>query len=527
MNRGLVRCFLLSMLVLLCFKLYADEELWQQDLDYQARNNINNLIKGLDSPFEFRSQYIDQLVKLADSGQRELVMNVLKNTLSKKNMQISEGVIEVFARVADPEVIPTLQDELLYSQYLDVRRSIIIHLPAFCISDREIRYEIVNMFEDSEFDLPPRLLAAVRQPPISNITGEYDSTVEESTRRRVETSLSWQLEPIEAIISFGLENDNQDRALAVLKKMLGVDLGHSKDSWVEFWRSRGRTYISPDQDEIFTTQVLACKMLANIGAEGTELLLEHVLWNMSTPHDTVRQAVLVMLYQITVFSNNEVLEHENMLNNGIDFQPEVLWRKRKIESNERLKQTIFVIAQKYLGDNNFDIRIAIVDCLGATNSEAAIPYIKKALRTDSQSQVMRLHIAQALGHIGGSEAVNILKLMVDYRGIAVKKELQIQEYKRVVSALEALGMIVGKALENPEDKASRLAGSRALRLITDSLSDSREFVGASARLKGDKAEVRYSGRYVLQRVFDSTSMSYDPQIWEELYRSMVGGSSDE
>ena len=240
-------------------RLSADEQLWQQELDYQARNNVNNLIKGLDSPFEYRIRYITELVKLADSGQRELVMSVLKEALSKKNMQISEGVIEIFSRVADPEVIPTLQDELLYNLYLDVRRSIIIHLPAFCISDEDKRYEIVNMFENSEYDLPPRLLGALRMPPVSSITGEYDSTVEESTRRRVEASLAWQLEPVEAIINFGLENDNQDRALTILKKMLGVDVGHNKNSWIEFWRSRGRTYESPIQDEIFTTQVLACE----------------------------------------------------------------------------------------------------------------------------------------------------------------------------------------------------------------------------------------------------------------------------
>ena len=438
-------------------------------------------------------------------------------------MQISEGVIEIFSRVADPEVIPTLQDELLYSLYLDVRRSIIIHLPAFCIGDEEKRYEIVNMFENSEYDLPPRLLSALRMPPVSSITGEYDSTVEESTRRRVEASLSWQLEPVEAIINFGLENDNQDRALTILKKMLGMDIGHSKNSWIEFWRSRGRTYESPIQDEIFTTQVLACKMLANLGAEGTEQLMNHVLWNMSTPFNTIRQAVLSMLIEITEFSNREVEEHKQALENGIDFQPEILWRQRKIESNKRLKKTIFIVANDYLGDKNFDIRVAIVDCLGVTEESAAIPYIKKALRKDSQSQLMRLHIAKALGKIGGDEAVKILQLMVDYRGIAVKHELQVQEYKRVIVTFEALGAIVKKLVSNPENIEYAAPAKEAFELLLKALGDSREFAGASSTLTGNSRTVQFAARYVLQRVFNQAEMSYNPDVWSRIYSRKIGG----
>ncbi len=512
------------LLLFISIPLMADEVLWQEEMDYQARNNINNLIKGLDSPFDYRLQYITKLVELAESGQRELTMSILKNALSQKNMQISEGVVEIFARVADPEVIPTLQDELLYNTSLDVRRSIIVHLPAFCIADSDKRYEIVNMFEDSEYSLTPRLLESLRMPPVSVITGEYDSTVEESTRKRVETSLSWQLEPVEAIINFGLENDNQDRALAILKKMLGVDMGHSKNSWIEFWRSRGRTYESPIQDEIFTTQVLACKMLSNLGAEGTKQLMSHVLWNMSTPFDTVRQAVLLMLRDITEFSNREVEEHRKALSAGVDFQPEKLWRERKIESNKRLKQTILLIAKDYLGDNNFDIRLSIVDCLGATESEEAIPFIKKALRKDSQSQDMRLHIAKALGLIGGEEAVRILELMVDYRGVAVKREMQIQEYRRVVVTLQALGSIVGKALDPDvvHSEQSLQAASVALKLLLTALGDNREFAGASANLKGDNRTVRYAARMVLQMVMQTSMLSYKAENWQKIYDSKIG-----
>ncbi len=523
MNR-FIALIILVLIQLCTVDCTAREELWQQELDYQARNNINNLIKGLDSPFEFRVQYIRKLVEMADSGNRDLVMSVLKETLSKNNMQISEGVTEIFARVADPEVIPTLQDELLYNPYLDVRRSIIIHLPAFCITDVDKRYEIVNMFEDSEFDLPPRLLGSLREPPVSNITGEYDSTVEEATRIRVETSLAWQLEPVEAVINFGLENDNQERALKILTKMLGVDIGHNKNSWVEFWRSRGRTYVSPIQDEIFETQVLSCKMLANLGAEGTELLMKHVMWNMSTPYNTIRQAVLAMLFEITEYSNVEVAEHAVALEAGINFQPEKLWRERKIESNARLKDTIFLIAKQYLGDKDFDIRVSIVDCLGATHSLDAVTYIKKALRRDSQSQQMRLHIAKALGKIGGEEAVRILKLMVEYRGIAVKHELQVQEYKRVVATLEALGEIVKIGINNKKVEANVRASEEALSLILLALQDDREFSGASGNLKGDKRIVKYYARNVMQRMFNNSSMSYDPKVWKDVFDSKMTGN---
>ena len=518
-----IYCFilLLGSAGILLGNCYARDQLWEQELDYQARNNINNLIKGLDSSFSFRQTYIRKLVDLSESGHRELLMSLLKEALSKKNMQISEGVVETFARIADPEVIPTLQDELLYNPYMDVRRSIIIHLPAFCISDKELRYEILDIFESGEYTVPSRLLTAMREPPVSVLTGEYDSTVEEATRIRVESSIAWQLEPVEAIINFGLENDNQDRALYILKKILGVNLGHNKNSWIEFWRSRGRTYKSPIQDEIFATQILSCKMLANLGAEGTELLVNHILWNMSTPYNTVRQGVLSMLEAIMEFSYEEIKVHMDMLESGVEFQPEKIWRERKIEANKRLINTVFVVAEDYLSDKSFDIRLAIVDCLGATHSQQAIKYITKVLRRDSQRQQMRIHIARALGRIGGDEAVRILRLMAEYRGIAVKYELQIQEYQRVKAALEALGKIVEIGLNNKDSKEKTATARKSLDLLLKSLVDQRIFSGAVAGGSSDSHKVAFYARSVLQRVFNNASMSYDPKYWLRTFNDQI------
>lgn len=502
----------------LTMSLAASDELWEEDLQFEARNNINTLIKGLDGAHQFRQKYVKELAEIAKGKLRNLVIKQLKLSLTEKNIQRSEGIIEVFTLINDQSTIPTLEKELLYNLDIDIRRSVIIHLPLFCVPNEKIRYEIQELVEDGDRILPPRLIHALRTPPFNPETKQYDETIDDKIRGRVERALTEQLDPIEAIINNGLEGTDQIKARTILKLLLEVNLGYKRNNWLEFWRGRGRDFKSPLQDEILTAQVNACKMLGDMGAECTPLLASRVKWLMSTPYTTAKHSALDMLEKMTSYAvkRNEV--HQKAITEGVKREAERLWRQRKIKNTDLLISLVLGLAEDYISTPEVSLRLPLVDCLGATTSKKAIKYITFALRQDSQSKEMRLHAANALSKIGGEEAVIILSEMAEYRGIAVKRDLQIQEYKRIRAAYKALGYIVKRSTKYKLSATDALAAKNALQILLKGLQDDRAFDGAPKWIKPEERKIRFFARATLRIALSSVSDSYDPAYWKGLYK---------
>ena len=310
----------------------AREEVWEEELQYEARTQINLMIKSLDAPYDRRQKYVQELVELSRGKLKPLVMRQLRAAVGNRNDQITEAIVEIFAHINDPSVIPLFEEELLYSPASDVRLEILLHLPLFCVPADADRVAIQDLVEAGERHLPENLIAALRSPPVNPQTGKYDISLDEDIRGRIESALVWQLDPVEALIMNGLEKRNQDRAVNMLKELLGLDLGHSRNSWLEFWRSRGKSFESPVQDEILETQINACRMLGFLGAEGTEPLCARLRWLLSTPFNNARQSGLEMLRSCLDQAAAERPVLQERLKDPKLRQPEELWIKRKTAS---------------------------------------------------------------------------------------------------------------------------------------------------------------------------------------------------
>ena len=502
------------------FPVTAREETWEDQQQYEARNRINYLIKGLDAPFRLRMAYVRELVAMADGKLRNLLLTQLIFALNLQNSQITQGVVEIYSRISDPATIPILKGELLYNSSLDVRRSIILHLPEFYIADPAARAAAIDFFEKAERYPPERLLAAMREPPLTD--GRY-SNVRDKLRREIEAILVEQLEPVGAVMQ-GMETAAYHKqAYEQLKNFLAVDLGHRKDKWREFWGGRGREFESPVQSELFDTLTAACRMLAAMGAEGTEALCEQVRWMLSTSFATERTAALEMLAAVTAQAVAESRRQRAALAAGVEHQAEKLWRQRRLEACARLQQLVLELAEKYLSGDRTPLNLSLIDCLGETRLPAAMPFLRRTLRSDNTSLEIILHVAGALGKIGTPEAVRLLVLMAEYQGIAVRREEQVHEYQRVRAALRALGGVTGHYARGGEFvPGDAKAAALAVDSLVAALADRRHIVGAPDGGLKEEQTVAFIVRRILQETWRVNENSFDPEVWKERYRQLTG-----
>ncbi len=498
---------------------HAREEAWEEEMQFEARNQVKALIKAFNTTHDQRKQFVNELYKMALGKQRQMILQQLRQELLTCNSQVTEGILEVFARLNDPVILPMLEEELLYNPALDVRLNIIEHLPLFCVMANKDRDDLLRFLENGQRHLPEELIQTMRMPPVNPQTGRYDLSLDEDVRGRVEGALTAQLDPVDAIIENGLEQRNQARALAMLKQMLAVDLGHLRTAWLEYWKSRGKSFVSPIQSDLLDSQISACRMLGYLGAEGKPALVERIRWLLSTPHTTARQSALEMLREIIAYWVAQGPQMEQALRAPGLRQPEEIWIKRRQEGVKRLLALAQELGTAYAADSDPVIRMALVDCLGATARPEAVGLIAQALRTDGQSQPMRTHVIQALGEVGGTEAELLLEQMAAFRGISVEKNEQIDEYHRVHLAFDSLGQIAGRLQNGRIVNADKTAAGRAVEFLLAQLADSRRFPGATAHANPERQTVQFLARATLQTILQDASESYDPAYWRTAWNT--------
>ena len=496
----------------------AREETWEDQQQYEARNRINNYIKGLDAPYRLRQPYVQKLLAFADGKLRNLLLTQLIFGLNLNNDQITQGAIEIYTRISDPATIPVLKGELLYNKSLDVRRSVIVHLPEFYVVDAVKKREIMLFVEKSERYLPERLLAALREPPLEN--GHY-SNVRDKLRREIESILVEQLEPVTAVMQ-GLETASYHKqAYEQLKNFLAVDLGHRKDKWREFWGGRGREFVSPLQSELSDTQGAACLALSAMGAEGTDELCTQIRWIMSTPFAAIRTAVLELSGSLMEQAEIESRGQRAALAKTIAHQGEKLWRHRRLEAAERLKQLIIELAEKYLTGEKNSQNLLLIDCLGQTRDSVAMPFLRRTLRSDNTSLETTVHVAGALGKIANPEAVRLLELMAEYQGIAEHREEQVQEYQRVRAAIRALAGVTGRFTGEGFIVDNQDAAKAAIDYIMAALKDSRQMAGAPHVGELQERTVASLVHHILRSAWRIDENSLSPAVWQAHYTRLT------
>ncbi|GHS96751.1 hypothetical protein FACS1894139_12510 [Planctomycetales bacterium] len=483
----------------------------------ESRNQIYEQIKGLNNPFLLRQKFVNELTRRAEGKERNVVLSQLLFGLSLENLQITEGIVETYSRLNDPSAIPLLHQIALYNPNLDARAGVITHLPPFYVRDRQARLEIIEFYEAGEEFLPDRLLTYLREPPLDN--GRFNH-VRDKLRQDIEMILTQQLEPVEAVMQY-LETSHQNDARAQLKRFLGVDLGTNKGKWMEFWRGRGATFVSPAQAEIFDTQTTAAQMLALLGAEGTPAICDKIRWICATPFAIIRAAAVKMLEEMLIVADREAFAHRAALARGGADQPEEIWRERRLDAAARLRELTFELAGKYLVADGSLFGCLLIDCLGETRETAAMKFLREVLRSGRISFETTLHLAAAFGKIGDDDAVKLLTLMAEYQGIAAQRDEQVREYLRVRAAIKALTGATGEFIGDRWVVRHPEAATAATEFLFELLADGRGIVGAPDY--GQKQTVRAVTRSLLGEAWRTDERDYRPEKWREIYERLSDG----
>lgn len=126
---------------------------------------------------------------------------------------------------------------------------------------------------------------------------------------------------------------------------------------------------------------------------------------------------------------------------------------------------------------------------------------------------------RSLGSIGSVEAVGELALFSAFRGVALERFEQVEEYDRVEGAMRALAEIVRRA-RGPEEDLMRPppeAEAAAFAVLLERLGDTRVVPGAPAGAGGEAEQtVRFLARRQLQYALGVREASFDPAVWNAL-----------
>lgn len=489
----------------------AGMESWQEDLQLQTQSEISDKVVALDAPYKTRRRFVREVVELArqaDSKRRRLIYEQLWASFARNNPQLQRGVVEVFARLADPTTLEALIKEMIYTRHRVVRRAILLHLPMYCVPDAQDREVVRQIVEQEIYEMPRRYLPLVRKPPLRAGSEAYDPAADR-LRQLVETAIAGQLDPVEAVID-GLETREQGRAEAALAQLCGVVLGRSREDWRQSWRGRFPTFTSPRQTEIDEAQLLACQLLDDMGAEGTTYLCVRLRRLATVEREEVTRGALDAAAGLTRTALRE-RRHQAAALKKAETAPRKMeesersWRLRRLAAGERLRELAGELGRKYLDEEDPAVRASAYGCLGATRETEYVALIREALRRRNETSRMLAQVATVLGEIGGLEAVKILALQADYRDVAATPRRQADEYARVKAAMAALARI---ALDVEADGfkvelsvRDTAVGKEALQRLCAHLGDARTISGAPRLPTGERMTVRELARWQLRQTF--------------------------
>lgn len=495
------------------------EGVWDEDEHVGDRHRIHEQIRELDLPTRMRMRQVQVLIEELRTGNRDLAIRMIRTTLEGRNIQIKLGIIETLSRVPEPEFLPDFTSLVLFDTSIDVRVSALRHLPAFCMPDSEEREAMLRIAESDFYAIPDWLQGRMRAPPLDPVTGAY-APARDRIRQQVEALIATQLDPVEAVIQL-LETRQHRIALDTLRHLLDLNLGHARDGWLEFWQAQGQIHVGQQQKEIEDAQIAASVVLQNLGAEGTPYLVDRLRWLAGTHPLSARQAALETTAVLAEHAGNRLPLHRMALEAETAetlSEAERGWRARRMAAHDRMLALAYELGTRHALTREPEIRAAAIHCLGASRAPDAVELILQAGRMSGGGQVVLQQQIRSLGSIGSVEAVEELARLSAFRGIALDRFEQGEEYVRVEEAMRALGQIVRRA-RGPEADVTRPppeAGAAALAVLLGRLRDTREVPGAPVREGGETMEVRFLARRQLQYALGVREPSYDPAVWEAL-----------
>ncbi len=154
------------------------------------------------------------------------------------------------------------------------------------------------------------------------------------------------------------------------------------------------------------------------------------------------------------------------------------------------------------------LRVAAYDCLGAGRDQESVETIRRRLVQGQEPLQVQFYIARALGEIGSPEAVKLLSVLADDRGVGLDVQTRREEQRLMIEAFAALGRVAG-VFGRPE---ARQAFGEILRR----LADDRPLPGAA----DPSQQVRQLALDQLQRLTGVGEENWNAPVWSRRYQEL-------
>jgi len=493
--------------------------------DYEARQRIGDLITSLDVTYSVRQKFVRKLLLEANGPHATLVRGMLLENLPLVTDQARIGIVEVLTLLGDPDDVPVLARLLRYDTFLDVRIQILRTVAVFRIGQNpKIHDEIYEMLDREPYELTDRARGLLRAQPHDPGSKQYDPALDR-LYRQIETMIAEQLDPVAAAIEgLGTRRDDEDAKL-FLQEFCPSPMGEDRDEWQQAWTERGLNYLSPRQDDLVETQINACRMLGDIGAECDEFLASRLKRLLQSGNERLLLSGMGLLVTMTEVAQSRQQLADTFLQAVQDTRPESesnYWRRQQ-QAAERTVELAHKYGEQFLASDNRSLRELAYMCLGATGDPAMLPLIRKMQREKDEDDRMQVVIAQAVTKLGTPEAVKILTLLSTYRGVSVNPKSQSDEYRRIWSAFDGLRSLAG----DYDDETGRIVtadaetGRMALEVILRQLSDTRELSGGPKLADGSRLTLQALILDRLHMITGLQSQSTNPADWSAVYEQRL------
>jgi len=500
---------------------------WEKDLQREDKIRISRWILSLNAPPSERREATTRLVEESRGENGAVVLELLHDTFSLNNPQIREGVVEVLAEIARPESVPILARQLRFDSFMDVRIRIMRLLPVFLLPEEpKLREEILALAARENYSMTERLRSALQRGPLRLAPHGYDADLDH-LRRSVVQALMSQLDPVAtAIEGLGSKKDDSLAQETVLY-FLGRSLGESQDESLERWKTLGLESECLKIMDISILETTAAQMLADVGAEGSEELIRLLQRLTRVKRPAANETALQAAAALTRVARRRLLEHRAWLQEHASdrqvSEVELKWREQGVQMAERTIRFTYETGTTAIASPTEEVRVAGYRCLGASGNPEAVETLRRQFVTGNEPLGMQARIAEALGEIGGEQAVQVLAVLADHKTYAAAGEPQAQEYRLMLAMIEALARIAGRY-----DQQQRVlvvgdtdVGTQAFRCLLDLLQNERPLPGGPRR--ADDTPVRMQDLVLrqIQLIVGVEDPTLDPERWFERYLSLV------
>lgn len=512
-------------------------EQWEIDLLAEKRGRIAQWIRELDASPPRRKRPAQALLEAYRRDDADLVLMELEHALDLDNEQIREGAGEVLGLIGDPRSIPVLARQLRYDAYIVVRQRILHQLPCFLVSDQRTREEVRDNLTAETYAVTDRIRSILREGGVGTPLQSF-SPRSQARRDEIRHAIASQLDPVEAAIA-GLESRRDSlRAQRVLVHFFGKPLGETSDEWYDAWAQlskRPQTYrVFEELRGIEGLQVSACRLLQDMGAEGTEYVCARLERLVALDRPDTRETALSTTVELARLARHSLRPHHERvaaLKNSPSREAELVWHRRRIESAERIQALASQLGRERLMEELERFRAVAYRAVGA-GVPPVLPGDSEALRAEktrlAEEAVARLHeqrvakidhetgltaMAQACSWIGTSAAVRELAGLASFRSYTASRTDQITEYRVVRAAIDALAHVAA----DPALPGARAAFEELL-LLRD---NDTMLAGGPSRGGDEGLSVSDIVRYHLRVITRSQTSRKTDADWRAAYEASV------